>query len=111
MPVELRHGACLLNSLIILNYFTNKLKFYEKKENMLPHPLESIATQRREAALEAAELHRLLKAIRKEQTKQQSVIWQVRHWLGDRLVAWGCQLQGRRMTTLPQLLDREPCCG
>lgn len=78
---------------------------------MLPHPLESIATQRQEAALEAAELHRLLKAIRKEQTKQQSVIWQVRHWLGDRLVAWGCQLQGRRMTALPQLLDREPCCG
>ena len=78
---------------------------------MLPHPIEFIATQRQEAALEAAELHRLLKTIRKEQTSRQAVIWQLRHWLGDRLVAWGCQLQGRRMTALPQLLDREPCCG
>lgn len=77
---------------------------------MLPHPIESIATQRRETALEAAELHRLLKTLRKEQVNRQSTTWQIRHWLGDRLVAWGCKLQGRRVTALPQLLDGEPCC-
>lgn len=77
---------------------------------MLPHPIESVATQRQEAALEAAELHRLLKAIRKEQTKPQSVSGPMRHWLGDRLVAWGCKLQGRRVTALPQPLNGEPCC-
>lgn len=88
-----------------LIYSEINLIFYEMKENMLPHPIEFIATQRREAALEAAELHRLLKAIRKEQTSRQSITWPIRQWLGARLVVWGCKLQGCRAIAAPTLVE------
>ena len=76
---------------------------------MIPDKMEFLGRERWKTLLQEAEHYRLLKRAAAQPADQAMSTWRIRCWLGTELVAWGFQLQGYHLATLPQLPGCEPC--